>query len=97
MMHSDTLLESDAELRTLVGAILRGGRKGELYLDDVFAICHRKPQSAVALRELFDRYHRSGQIPLEHNRKIRTRIEQALASRRTAGRPPRVATTTSRT
>jgi serine/threonine protein kinase len=80
-MHSDALPEGDDELRTLMSAILSNGYKEEIYLSDVSSICRRKPESAGALRELIDRYHRLGRMPAEQHQKIQARIEQTVAAR----------------
>jgi|GEM_PF-624198 len=86
-MHTDTLPEGDDELRTLVSAILSGGYKEEIYLSDVASICTRKPDCAGALRELIDRYHRLGRMPLTQHQRIRAKIEQAEAVRAPAAAP----------
>ena len=80
-MASDALPEGDDELRTLMSAILSNGYKEEIYLSDVSSICRRKPESAGALRELIDRYHRLGRMPAEQHQKIQARIEQTVAAR----------------
>jgi hypothetical protein len=85
--NNRALLESDAELRALVSAILGGRTKGDSYLDDVFSICRRKPQSASILREIIDRHRRLGRMPRTQHRKIRTRIEQAQPRRAPAAAP----------
>src|ERR1700722_9115698 len=74
---TSALLESDSELRELVRSILGGHTRGDSYLDDVFSICRRKPQSAGVLREIIDRHQRLGRMPRSQHRKIQTRIEQA--------------------
>lgn len=76
-VSTSALLESDSELRKLVRSILGGHTHGDSYLDDVFSICRRKPQSAGVLREIIDHHHRMGRIPRSQYRKIRTRIDQA--------------------
>lgn len=86
-MHTDTLPEGDDELRTLVSAILSGGYKEEIYLRDVASICTRKPDCAGALRELIDRYHRLGRMPLTQHQRIWAKIEQAEAVRTSAAAP----------
>src|SRR5580658_9623069 len=85
--NSSALLKSDAELRALVNAILGGRTKGDSYLDDVFSICRRKPQSAGILREIIDQHRRLGRMPRTQHRKIRTRIEQAMPRRLAAAAP----------
>src|SRR3984957_13927308 len=74
---TSALLESDSELRELVRSILGGHTRGDSYLDDVFSICRRKPQSAGILREIIDRHQRLGRMPRTQYRKIQTRIDQA--------------------
>ena len=74
---TSALLESDSELRELVRSILGGHTRGDSYLDDVFSICRRKPQSAGILREIIERHQRMGRMPRSQYRKIQTRIDQA--------------------
>jgi hypothetical protein len=76
-LSTSALLESDSELRELVRSILGGHTRGDSYLDDVFSICRRKPQSAGILREIIERHHRMGRMPRSQYRKIQTRIDQA--------------------
>jgi serine/threonine protein kinase len=76
-LGTSALLESDSELRELVRSILGGHTRGDSYLDDVFSICRRKPQSAGILREIIDRHQRLGRMPRSQHRKIQMRIDQA--------------------
>jgi tRNA A-37 threonylcarbamoyl transferase component Bud32 len=84
---TSALLESDSELRELVRSILEGRTRGDSYLDDVFSICRRKPQSAGILHEIIERNQRLGRLPRSQYRKIQTRIDQARP-RGTHSKPP---------